>query len=101
MSAANTYCYTPQKQTVISFLKEIGAIITSKSPHAIRDADELRGLDHINFFVVNGHQHSIPHRIWDMLRERGAIVIEIDDAFARANSVRIHHARETMPRRTP
>jgi hypothetical protein len=83
MSADRIYCYAPQRRAVVQYLHEIGAQVTSRSPWAIVDAASLQGLKHINFIVIEGSRDKVPNDIWEMLRVQGAVVLRIDDHFAR------------------
>lgn len=89
MSAHRLYCYLAQKPAVVDFLKGLGTIISHDSPFPIDSADQLRGLDHITFIVADHHPHPLPQSIWEAIVADGAIVIHIDDQYAREHG-RVH-----------
>lgn len=92
MSAHRLYCYLPHKPLVVDFLKGLGAIISHDNPFPIDSADQLRGLEHITFIVVDHHAQRIPQLIWEAIVADGAIVIHIDDQYVRvaAEGRRLH-----------
>lgn len=89
-AAAVLYCYLPQRKAVLHWMQEIGSVITSRSPCGLNDhdADRLRGLEDVNFVIIDGMKPEVPKQIWQMLRSQGAIILHIDDHYARA---RHHH----------
>jgi hypothetical protein len=91
MSADRIYCFRPQRVAVEQFLHDVGGLASSL--HAIEDGHQLQGLDHVTFIVIDGHQ-PIPQAMWDMIVERGAIVIHVDAQYARAKAIKLavrHH----------
>lgn len=87
MSAHRIFCYEPQKAAVIEFLKGLGVVITPDVPHAVSDADQLRGLDHITFVTIGNHPRPIPQRMWELVTTQGAIIIHIDEQYARGERI--------------
>lgn len=99
MSADRIFCYTKQRLAVVHFLREIGGIVSPRSPHAISEPGDIAGLEHINFIVIDHHQHPIPQRMWDEIIQRGAVVIHVDDQFdtRRRLAVRHHQGEQHIP----
>jgi hypothetical protein len=93
MSAHRLYCYAPHRQVVADFLKGLGAIITHDNPFPVDGADQLHGLDHITFVVVDHHPRRIPQRMWEAVIAGGAIVIHVDDQYVRECAPRRVHVR--------
>jgi hypothetical protein len=94
MSAAVLYCYRPQRKAVLNWMQEIGAIISSRSPCGLDENDvyRLQGLEDVNFVIIDGMEPPVPERIWEMLRSQGAIIMHIDDHYARVrHRVRVEH----------
>lgn len=84
MSAHRLYCYAPQRSAIVELLREdFGAIISRDSPHAIHEAGDLQGLEHITFIVIDHHPARIPQAMWEMIVQRGALVMHFDDQFER------------------
>jgi hypothetical protein len=94
MSADHIYCYDRQRLDVEKFLNGIGSRVTSKCPHPVRDHHALAGLEHVIFIVIDGHPQPVPPRMWDMIVQRGAIVIHVDDQYEHRLAVR-HYACNT------
>lgn len=95
MSADRLFCWHRQHREVVEFLQHLGAPISRRSPCPIRDTDALRGLTHITFIDIRGHDNPVPQEIWDMLRIQGAIVVEMDDHLIRNQRLPTrHHPRE-------
>lgn len=95
MSADRLYCYLPQRKAVLNWMHEIGAIVSSKSPCGVEHHMHLAGLEHINFVEVVGMKPEVPEAMWRILRERGAIVMRLDDHWARERHVlHTQHLRE-------
>lgn len=92
MSTAKFYCYAGQARAVMDFMRTME--IVPVHMHAINSPTPLRGVDNINFFQVKGHLSSIPPDIREALAQCGAVVIEIDDTFAR----QLHMARHRRER---
>lgn len=82
MSADRIFYYAPQRVAVFEFMANIGGIVSARSPHGIAEANELDGLDHITFIVIDGHPEPIPQRMWERIVDRGAIVIHVDDQYS-------------------
>lgn len=94
MSAHRIYCYAPQRGIVEDFLKSVGAVISRDCPHVVHDREQLMGLEHITFATVDNHPNPIPQPMWEHLTAHGAMVIHIDDQYARARRaphIKIHH----------
>jgi hypothetical protein len=88
MSADKIFCYSPQRDVVRDFLATIGgAIITPTMPHLISEANQLRGLSHITFIMVDHHAQPIPQDIWEVITRDGAIVIHIDEQYRRGGGI--------------
>jgi len=83
MSAHLMFCYGPQAPAVKEWMYEIGAPVSSRSPVPIFDRDQLQGLDHITFIEIVEHANAIPEAIWKVLRDRGAVILKVDDHWAR------------------
>lgn len=90
MSAHRIYCYAPQRIAVESFLRDLGSIISHDVPHAVHTAEELRGLDHITFIMIDNHPSPVPPPMWDAVIADGAIVIHVDDQYKRDRIERVH-----------
>ncbi len=91
MSADRIFCFAPQYSDVVKFMHDMEAIVSRRSPHAIRDEHDLHGLDHITFIVIDGHPNPVPQRMWETIVERGAIVIHVDDQFDRTRRLAVQH----------
>ena len=87
MSAHKLFCYAPQRNAVVKWMHGIGAIVSARSPHGVDLREELYGLEHITFVEIVGMKPEIPREIWETLRVRGAIVLKIDDHWAREKYV--------------
>lgn len=100
MSAATLYCYLPQRKAVLHWMQEIGALISSRSPCGLdrQDAYKLHGLEDVNFVIMDGMEPRVPRALMEMLRIRGAIILHIDDRFARARHHRINVEHLPRPR---
>lgn len=89
------FYYEPQKAAVLAFLSDLGACNgPNDSPHPVRAADQLRGLEHITFVTIDGHPRPIPQRMWDVIVGQGAMVIHVDDQYTRSDHtgrVNVHH----------
>jgi hypothetical protein len=83
MSAHLLFCYQPQRKAVVNWMHEIGAVVSTHLPQGISEPGELRGLEHITFVEIVGMEPRVPDEIWEMLRVRGAIILKIDDHWAR------------------
>lgn len=93
MSAHRIYCYGPQRDAVVDFMDhQLGAIISRDSPHAVYDAEQLRGLEHITFAIVDNHAHIVPQAMWEVIVRQGAIVMHIDDQYMRERKGILHRA---------
>ncbi len=86
MSAHRIYCYAPQRDAAVDFLESVGAIISRDSPHAVHEAEQLRGLDHITFITIDNHPKPIPQSMWEIITTQGAIVIHVDDQYKRSRA---------------
>lgn len=86
MSAHRIYCYAPQRDAAVDFLENVGAIISHDSPHAVHEAEQLRGLEHITFITVDNHAQPIPQPMWDVITTQGAMVIHVDDQYKRSRA---------------
>lgn len=89
MSAHRIYCYATQRVAVESYLTDLGAPISRDVPHIIHTADELRGLDHVTFVVVDNHASPVPQAVWEAVVADGALVIHVDDQFVRGRIKRV------------
>lgn len=88
MGAHRLYCYAPQRAAVVEFLRDLGSIISHDSPHAVHDPEQLQGLEHINFVMIDGHPHVVPQAMWDVIRVTGACVIHVDHQWERGREAR-------------
>lgn len=97
MSAAYLFCYEPQRHAVVSWMYEVSAPVSSRNPVGVDEHGyRLQGAEHINFIEIVGHPNPIPERVMRILRDRGAIIIKVDDSWSRARRVIAEHhpARE-------
>jgi hypothetical protein len=88
MSIPKLFCYASQAHRVMDFMR--GMEITPIVMHAINSPQPLRGVDRISFFQIKGHPSTIPPDIREALMQTGAVVIEIDDTFARQLAMARH-----------
>lgn len=90
MSAHRIYCYNMQRPTVEEYLRNLGAPISHDVPHGVDVAEQLRGLDHITFIVIDNHRWSVPRPMWEAIIADGALVIHVDDQYVRDRIERVH-----------
>lgn len=86
MSAHIITCYEPQRRAVMLFMESIGSVISSRSPQGITSPIDIGGLEHINFVYIPTHPERIPQRLWEELQRRGAIMVQVDDQYARQHA---------------
>ena len=91
-SAAYLFCYGPQRNAVVHWMYDVSAPVSSRNPVSVDEHGErLRGAEHINFIEIVGHPHPIPERVLRILRDRGAVVIKVDDTWSRERRVIAEH----------
>jgi hypothetical protein len=81
--AHECFCYSPHYSAVGEFLHDVGSNPKMAALNPVSDARQLRGYNHILFFNAKNHNLELPIAFRDVLRERGALVIEIDDTLER------------------
>ena len=89
-STSPFYCYAPHARVIMDFLRSME--VTPMLMHAVTTRHPLMGLERVTFFTVKGHPETIPAEIVDILSHLGAIMVEIDDTFARQRAMRRHAA---------
>lgn len=87
MSAHIIHYYGPQRQAILHYMHEIGGMVTSQSPRGVDHQSQLHGLEDVLFMYIDGHPNEVPEGIWEMLRARGAIIMRVDDHWARRKHV--------------
>jgi len=80
--------------TVREFLHTVNPHFNDDNLVAIRDEYALRGQSHVNFIVVIEMQPVLPHEVHQTLRRIGAVMIELDDTYARLLA---HHTHDKAP----
>lgn len=72
-------CWQPQHSAIIGLLE----------PYCLRrivpvyHRDQLQGLEDVVFAVYVGHLHPVPEVIYQLLRERGVVLWNLDDSLTR------------------
>jgi hypothetical protein len=94
MAAHKLYCYAPQRLAVREFLHTVNPHFNDDNLGAVQDGYQLRGLRHINFIVVAGMKPDVPQTIHEVLRQRGAVVITLDDTYERVLAHSTHREHE-------
>lgn len=97
MSAHRIYCYALQRVAVESYLADLGAPISRDVPHVVHTADQLRGLNHITFVVIDNHASPVPQSVWEAVVADGALVIHVDDQYMRDSRRRVVPVRHYAP----
>jgi len=80
----NLFCYAPHSEPAVKFLENIAA--ANGKLHLIHNVDDTRMLSSVRdpVFFHNGAPDDILARV----KAHGAVIVTIDDLFARAASLR-------------
>lgn len=98
MSAHKLFCYTPQRNAVVEWMHDIGAVVTSINPSPVTLRQQIAGIEHVNFIIVEGHRSPVPRDLLDALHKGGAIILTVDDHWAREKShVHAHYSPADGP----
>jgi len=91
MSAHLLFCFEPHRRVVLDFLHNVNPVFDEKTLRSVSDWSALCGLEHITFFDVPNNP-LLPWLLddfWVVLRDQGALVIEIDDSMKRSKAPRV------------